>query len=123
MRSHLKVLLFAVATVAALTIPVFTKTGNADPMASQPSNIEVQIDNFSFSPPVLTIPPGTNVKWTNHDDVPHNVVSTSQKFKSKAMDTDESFSQTFTEPGTYEYFCALHPKMVGKVIVEGKGAM
>ena len=81
---------------------------------------EVKIDNFSFTPGNLTVAVGTKVTWTNHDDVPHTVVSTDQKFKSKALDTDESFSSTFTEPGTYEYFCSLHPKMVAKITVEGK---
>ena len=81
---------------------------------------EVNIDNFSFTPQTLTIPAGSTVKWTNKDDVPHTVVETNQKFKSKALDTDESFSFTFTDPGTYEYFCSVHPKMTAKVIVEPK---
>lgn len=84
----------------------------------QEAGPEVKIDNFSFTPTNLTVPAGTKVTWTNHDDVPHTVVSTDQKFKSKALDTDESFSNTFNEPGTYEYFCSLHPKMVAKVTVE-----
>jgi plastocyanin len=81
---------------------------------------EVTIDNFSFTPQTLTIPAGATVKWTNKDDVPHTVVETNRKFKSKALDTDETFSFTFTDPGTYEYFCSVHPKMVAKVIVEQK---
>src|SRR5436305_11385214 len=71
----------------------------------------VSIDNFSFTPGTLTVPIGSTVTWTNKDDVPHTVVENNQKFKSKALDTDETFSQTFTEPGTYEYFCSVHPKM------------
>jgi plastocyanin len=80
----------------------------------------VTIDNFSFSPTTITVPVGTTLTWTNHDDVPHTIVSDDQKFKSKALDTDEKFSYTFTQPGTYSYFCSIHPKMVAKVIVEGK---
>jgi plastocyanin len=80
----------------------------------------ITIDNFSFTSATLTVAVGTKVTWVNHDDVPHTVVSTEQKFKSHALDTDESFSFTFAEPGSYPYFCSLHPKMVGKVIVEGE---
>ena len=80
----------------------------------------INVDNFSFSPATLTVTAGTTVTWTNHDDIPHNIVERDQKFKSKALDTDDSYSHTFAEPGTYEYFCGLHPKMVGKVIVEAK---
>ena len=80
----------------------------------------ISIDNFSFTPHEMKIPVGTKLTWTNHDDIPHTVVNTGQKFKSKALDTDESFAFTFDEPGIYEYFCSLHPKMVGKIIVEGK---
>src|SRR5258706_6783874 len=80
----------------------------------------VVIDNFSFSPTGLTIPAGTTVVWTNHDDIPHTVVENNKKFKSKALDTDDAFSYTFSEPGIYEYFCSLHPKMTAKIIVEPK---
>ena len=88
---------------------------------SEMAGNQVTIDNFSFTPPALTIPAGSTVTWTNKDDVPHTVVETNNhKFKSKALDTDETFSFTFNEPGTYEYFCSVHPKMVAKVIVEQK---
>ena len=78
----------------------------------------IMIDNFSFMSPSLTVPVGAKVTWINHDDVPHTIVSTEDKFKSKSLDTDESFSFTFTQPGSYPYFCSLHPKMVAKVIVQ-----
>ena len=81
---------------------------------------EIKIDNFSFTPPILTVEAGTKVTWTNRDDIPHNIVSSDQKFKSKPLDTDDAYSFTFNEPGTYQYFCGLHPKMVGKVVVEPK---
>lgn len=81
---------------------------------------EVKIDNFSFSPQVLTIAVGTTVTWTNRDDIPHTVVSTDdpKAFKSKVLDTDEKFSFTFTKSGSYAYFCSVHPKMIGKVTVQ-----
>jgi plastocyanin len=82
--------------------------------------MEVKIDNFSFGPVTLTVPVGTTVTWINRDDIPHTVVSTddSKTFKSKVLDTDEKFSFTFTKAGTYPYFCSIHPKMTGKVIVQ-----
>lgn len=81
---------------------------------------EVKIDNFSFAPGTLTVAVGTTVTWTNRDDIPHTVVSTdeSKTFKSKVLDTDEKFSFTFDKAGSYPYFCSLHPKMTGKVIVQ-----
>jgi len=84
----------------------------------QSAGVQVKIDNFSFSPQVLTVAPGTKVTWVNQDDIPHTVVSTTDVFKSKALDTDDKFSFTFDKPGTYEYFCSIHPKMTGKVIVK-----
>ena len=84
---------------------------------TRPTN-EVSIDNFMFTPMELTIAPGTQVTWVNKDDVPHTVVSVDHKFKSKALDTDEKFSFTFTDPGTYEYFCSVHPKMTGHIVVK-----
>jgi plastocyanin len=84
------------------------------------STMEVKIDNFSFGPVTLTVPVGTTVTWINRDDIPHTVVSTddSKTFKSKVLDTDEKFFFTFSKAGTYPYFCSIHPKMTGKVIVQ-----
>ncbi|HET9401395.1 MAG TPA: metallophosphoesterase [Candidatus Acidoferrales bacterium] len=79
---------------------------------------EVVIDNFSFAPDDITVAPGTKLTWTNKDDVPHNVVSTTGKFKSPTLDTDQQFSFTFADPGTYDYYCAIHPRMTAKVIVK-----
>jgi plastocyanin len=85
----------------------------------QPGAITVTIDNFSFAPMQLEIKAGTEVTWINKDDVPHTVVSDDHKlFKSRALDTDEKFSFTFKDPGTYEYFCSVHPKMTGKIVVK-----
>jgi len=88
----------------------------ADVQPATPS-AEVNIDNFSFGPDTLTVPVGATVTWKNRDDIPHTVVSTDGVFKSKVRDTDETFSYTFSKAGAYPYFCSIHPKMVGKVIV------
>jgi len=86
----------------------------------QEQTVEVKIDNFSFSPVTLTVDAGTTVTWINRDDIPHTVVSSDdpRAFKSKALDTDDRFSFTFTKAGTYSYFCSIHPKMTGKVVVQ-----
>ena len=84
----------------------------------KPETAEVKIDNFSFGPGTLKVPLGTTVTWTNRDDIPHTVVSTEGVFKSKVLDTDEKFSFTFSKAGSYPYFCSIHPKMTGKVVVQ-----
>jgi plastocyanin len=88
--------------------------------ADQPSaaNAEVKIDNFSFGPQTITVPVGATVTWTNRDDIPHTSVSTEGVFKSKVVDTDEKFSYQFSKPGTYSYYCTIHPKMTGQVVVK-----
>ena len=94
-------------------------TGNFSASAQQkPETTEVKIDNFSFGPVTLTVPVGTTVTWTNRDDIPHTVVSTEGAFKSKVLDTDEKFSFTFSKAGSYPYFCSIHPKMTGRVVVQ-----
>ena len=82
------------------------------------ADTEVKIDNFTFGPQQVTVKAGTTVVWTNGDDIPHTVTSKSGIFKSKALDTDDKFSFTFTTPGTFPYFCALHPHMTGSIVVE-----
>jgi plastocyanin len=83
-----------------------------------PDTDQVVIDNFTFGPQDLTVAVGTTVKWVNHDDIPHNVTDKGKAFRSKALDTDDSFSFTFASAGTYDYFCGLHPHMQGKIIVK-----
>lgn len=98
-------------------------TGSAKAGAvTQPAAVQVAIDNFDFSPMMLTITTGTTVTWTNHDDVPHTVVSADdpRAFKSPPLDTDDAYSFTFVKAGTYKYFCTVHPKMVGVVTVKNK---
>jgi plastocyanin len=81
---------------------------------------KVEIDNFDFSPMTVTVTPGTTITWTNHDDIPHTVVSADDPslFKSPPLDTDDAYSMTFVKPGTYKYFCSVHPKMVGMIVVK-----
>jgi amicyanin len=79
----------------------------------------VSIDNFTFTPQKLTVKAGTTVTWTNKDDIPHGIAATGNTFKrSNAMDTDDAYSFTFTTPGTYQYFCYIHPHMTGTIVVE-----
>ncbi len=88
------------------------------PAGTKASSDMVKIDNFSFTPQTLTVHPGTTVTWVNKDDVPHTVTSTEKKFKSHALDTDEQFTYTFSAPGTYNYYCSVHPHMTGRIIVQ-----
>jgi plastocyanin len=101
----------AVALAASTEPKLFQAAVQSGPAA-------VKIDNFSFEPATLTVPVGTTVTWTNDDDVPHTVVSNESLFKSKALDTDDKFSYTFTKPGAYDYFCSVHPKMTAKIVVQ-----
>ena len=79
---------------------------------------QVAVGDSECVPATITIPVGTTVRWTNHDDIPHTVVSDDKTFKSKALDTDEQFTYTFTKAGTYNYFCSIHPKMTAVVVVK-----
>jgi len=108
----------SVAMVIVLVALGLVVTGPRADMGEAPPATEVRIDNFSFGPAELTVRVGTTVKWTNRDDIPHTVVSTDKVFKSKVLDTDETFSFTFSVAGTYPYFCSIHPKMTGQVVVQ-----
>ena len=111
-KQHWKHAAFAVAAVM-FAIATFGHAADA-PQAT------VTIDNFSFTPQTITVKAGTTITWTNRDDIPHTVVNTETPalFKSKPLDTDDKFTFTPTKPGTYPYFCSIHPKMTGKVVVE-----
>jgi plastocyanin len=106
--------------MAALAIAMASQGGAAAAPVMQQAVAAnaVKIDNFTFSPTTLTVSAGTTVRWTNKDDVPHTVVSSEKAFKSSALDTDQEFTHTFTQPGTFEYFCSLHPKMKATVVVK-----
>jgi plastocyanin len=104
--------------MSALGLSAGSRSTTAKTQQTVPATMEVKIDNFSFGPTTLTVPVGTTVTWTNRDDIPHTVVSTEGAFKSKVLDTDEKFAFTFNKPGSYSYFCSIHPKMTGKVVVQ-----
>jgi plastocyanin len=104
--------------VAMLIGPIVGAMLAAASVAAQDATNVISIDNFIFTPSELTVAVGTTVKWVNHDDIPHLVVNKDKVFRSKALDTDDSYSFTFTSAGTFDYFCGLHPHMVGKVIVK-----
>ena len=117
-------ILIAVASVMVLISPTLKaqqESGRAK-LVGTPGGTEaasqVMIDNFVYSPVALTVKAGTTVTWINHDDIPHTVDSTDKKFKSAALDTDDKFEFRFTEPGEYPFYCRIHPKMTGKIIVQ-----
>lgn len=108
----------AAAGAAAATRSVTPRAVAAAPDSAS-SATTIKIDNFSFSPPTTTVPAGTTITWVNADDVPHLIVSSDRKFAaSAALDTNDQYAFRFTQPGRYEYFCALHPKMTGAIVVQ-----
>ena len=119
MRKSVWMACLAVPMVIAIVL-LLVGSPSVTANSQQPSSAtaEVKIDNFSFGPGTLKVAVGTTVTWINHDDIPHKVVSTDEVFKSKVLDTDEKFSYTFTKPGDYPYFCSIHPKMTGTVVVK-----
>jgi plastocyanin len=102
--------------VVGLLAGVAVMAAPAAPAGTQ--DTALKIDNFTFLPQHLTVKAGTTVTWTNEDDIPHVVVSTTKAFRSKVLDTNDKFSFTFTTAGSYEYFCSLHPHMTGTIVVE-----
>jgi plastocyanin len=108
------------ASCAAFVSGVLLCAGTVEVPAASPA--AVKIDNFNFTPPALVVAPGTAVTWTNNDDSPHSVREKDGKFKSAALDTGDTFSQTFAAPGEYNYFCSIHPRMTGKIVVKAAGS-
>jgi plastocyanin len=117
MTKRLIVSTLAVALPLALSAVLLLHPARARSEDKSPPT-EVQVDNFSFAPETLTVPVNSTVTWVNKDDVPHVIASNDSLFKSKALDTDDKYSFTFTKAGTYAYYCSVHPKMVGKVLVQ-----
>jgi plastocyanin len=116
MRSAFLAAALGAATAIMLAVVVLPSWAQNAPQASAGV---ISIDNFSFGPQTLTVKAGTTVTWTNKDDIPHGIASSNNAFKrSQALDTDDNYSFTFTTPGTYQYFCYLHPHMVGSIVVE-----
>jgi plastocyanin len=102
------------SVLAGIAVATFVATASA-----QAAGVEVKIDNFTFAPQKITVKVGDTITWTNADDIPHTVTATDTKvFKSNALDTGDKFSFTFATPGTFAYFCSLHPHMTGSVVVE-----
>ena len=99
--------LAALTTMAVITL-----------QAAAPAKVEIGIDNFTFSPAVITVKPGTQITWANRDGIPHTVVSDTKAFKSKVLATGEKFTYTAAKPGVYSYACSIHPNMTGKVVVQ-----
>ncbi len=119
----MKALVGIAASVVAVAVVAFVGSAAGAGEARQaekgtPPAAAVTIDNFRFAPRTLTVKAGTTVTWTNRDDMPHTVVSTAKAFASEALDTDQTFTHTFAEAGTFDYFCSIHPRMTGRVVVE-----
>ena len=110
--------MFAASLIIAMVLLLAVTPSVAANDQSSAANVEVKIDNFSFGPQTVTVPLGATVTWINRDDIPHTVVSTDGLFNSKVRDTNEKFSYTFAKAGTYPYYCSVHPKMTGKVVVQ-----
>ena len=114
---NLAIVLFVALAVLSSIRGKEAETTKAAPAKSTKS--EVVIDNFSFSPQTFTLPAGATVTWTNRDNMPHTVTSADNRFsKSPVLKPGQSFSNTFSAAGTYSYFCSIHPRMTGKIIVK-----
>jgi plastocyanin len=105
----LSLILFAVA---------FTYSRTSATQSPRAEANEIVIQNFAFEPSTLTVKAGTKVTWVNRDDEPHTATATDKRFNSKTLENGDRFSTEFTQPGTYKYYCALHPKMTGQIIVQ-----
>ncbi len=79
---------------------------------------QIEMKNFMFTPTSLTVKAGTTVSWTNKDEEPHTVLSSTGLFRSNALDTGERFSFKFDKPGTYQFICSIHPRMIGTIVVQ-----
>jgi amicyanin len=112
-----KKIIRAVASAASLGAVLLTALFSFV-SAAMAADTAVKIDNFTFDPPRLIVKAGTTVTWHNDDDIPHTVVASEKAFRSKTLDTEDKYAFTFTTPGTYEYFCSLHPHMTGTIVVE-----
>jgi plastocyanin len=103
--------------ISSVGLSVFADDG-ANPGAAGKQN-KIEIKDFMFNPQKITVKSGEKITWINRDEEPHTVVSVGKKFpKSSGLDTDQEYSITAGAPGTYEYFCSVHPKMTGTIVVE-----
>jgi plastocyanin len=115
MNAMTKCSLFA---AAALQVAVLAWVTVVSISPARAADATVKIDNFTFAPQHFTVKIGTTVTWENNEDAPHTVASSTKLFRSNALDTGDRFSFTFTTPGVYQYFCSLHPHMIGTIVVE-----
>ncbi len=127
-RSMAAASFFLSATIASLAPglahPPVAAAARGKPLSARPAApagpVAVHISNFTFGPKAVTVKVGQTVTWTNEDDIPHTVVATDKSFRSKVLDTGQSFSFTFTKAGQFAYFCSLHPMMTGKIVVTAR---
>ena len=115
-----RALSLAAAGLLALSLPAYAADTDAPQQVAAVQPATVTIDNFAFGPALTMVAPGTKVTWVNKDEEPHTVMSADggKSFKSDALDTNDKFSFTFDKPGTYKYFCSIHPHMVGTIVVK-----
>ena len=113
------VVVFACATLSTIGLLAAARADTGSPSSGEPSGqaVVVTIDGFAFKQSTITVTTGTVVTWVNRDDMPHTVREAKKAFASPVLDTGDRFSHRFTAPGTYEYYCSIHPKMTGKVVV------
>jgi plastocyanin len=106
--------------IAFLNLSLFALAGEMKNDASTSSKQNrIEIKDFAFNPQTITVKSGETVTWINRDEEPHTIVSVGKQFKkSTALDTDQEFTLTVGAPGTYDYFCSVHPKMTGTIVVE-----
>ena len=102
--------------LVTLTLVLVIALRSAPATGQSAQTTDIKVDNFTFSPETLTVAANSTVTWTNKDDVPHVIASTDGLFRSKGLDTDDHYSFKFSKPGTYNYFCAIHPKRTGKSV-------
>ena len=117
-RSRLKFALILTLAICAVALASHEPHVKMHANTVSTNSNEIVIANFSFEPATLTVKAGTTVTWVNHDDEPHTATATDKRFNSKTLDNGDRFSQEFNAPGVYNYYCALHPKMTGKIIVK-----
>ena len=117
MRKAIPIVVMCAALIASLGW-LRTTRAHAFAGSSKDAPVEVKIDNYSFAPETITVATGTTVTWVNQDDVPHTVKSNDGTFKSKALDTDDKYTVTFDKPGTFDYFCSIHPRMTARIVVK-----
>jgi plastocyanin len=122
MRTFIVSTVFGVLAVWSLAGPARAASNDAGAApaagAAGSPTYRIEIHDFAFAPKELTVLAGARIVWTNRDDEPHTVVSAAGTFKpSQALDTDDSFATVLDKPGTYAYFCGIHPMMVGKIVV------